>query len=37
MPLYYNAKTATDNGSWHIGLGIGLRLNEFNKKNRPDD
>ena len=32
MPLYYNAKTATDNGSWHIGLGIGLRLNEFNKK-----
>jgi hypothetical protein len=26
MPLYYNAKTATDNGSWHIGLGIGLKL-----------
>jgi len=33
MPLYYNAKTATDNGRWHIGLGIGLRLNELNKKN----
>jgi len=31
LPLYYNAKTATDNGRWHIGLGIGLRLNEFNK------
>jgi len=34
MPLYYNAKTATDNGRWHIGLGIGLRLNELNKKNK---
>lgn len=38
IPLYYNAKTATDNGSWNIGLGIGLRLNELkrqekNKKN----
>lgn len=32
LPLYYNAKTATQNGQWHIGLGIGLRLNEFNKK-----
>jgi hypothetical protein len=34
IPLYYNAKTATDNGRWHIGLGIGLRLNELNKKNQ---
>jgi len=33
IPLYYNAKTATDNGRWHIGLGVGLRLNEFNEKN----
>ncbi|MBX2900936.1 MAG: hypothetical protein KF775_14890 [Cyclobacteriaceae bacterium] len=32
LPLYYNAKTATQNGQWNIGLGIGLRLNEFNKK-----
>ena len=32
LPLYYNAKTAKQNGQWHIGLGIGLRLNEFNKK-----
>jgi hypothetical protein len=32
LPLYYNAKTATNNGQWHIGLGVGLRLNEFNKK-----
>lgn len=33
LPFYYNAKTATENGRWHIGLGIGLRLNELNKKN----
>ena len=26
IPLYYNSKTETDNGSWHIGVGIGLRL-----------
>jgi len=31
MPLYYNAKTATENGRWHIGLGVGLRLSGFNK------
>jgi len=27
LPLYYNAKTATENGQWHVGLGLGLRLN----------
>ncbi len=32
MPLYYNAKTAIENGKWHIGLGIGLRISELNKK-----
>jgi hypothetical protein len=32
IPLYYNAKTSTENGKWHIGLGIGLRLNALNKK-----
>lgn len=31
LPLYYNAKTATSDGKWHLGLGLGLRLNEFNK------
>ena len=31
IPLYYNSKTATENGSWHVGVGIGLRLNEWNK------
>jgi hypothetical protein len=31
LPLYYNAKTATQNGLWHIGLGLGLRLNELTK------
>lgn len=30
IPFYYNAKTAIENGRWNIGLGIGLRLNEFN-------
>lgn len=34
MPLYYNAKTATQNGQWHVGLGVGLRLNELNKKKK---
>jgi hypothetical protein len=32
MPLYYNAKTVTQNGNWHTGFGLGLRLNELNKK-----
>ena len=31
IPLYYNAKTASENGRWHIGLGIGLRFSGFNK------
>lgn len=26
IPLYYNAKTATANGKWNIGIGIGMRL-----------
>lgn len=32
LPLYYNAKTANNNGKWHVGVGIGLRINEFNNK-----
>jgi len=27
LPLYYNPKTSTENGSWHMGIGLGLRLN----------
>jgi hypothetical protein len=27
LPLYYNGKTATEDGNWNIGLGIGLRIN----------
>lgn len=34
LPLYYNAKTATDNGQWHIGLGVGLRLNEWKRQEK---
>ncbi len=30
IPFYYNAKTTTENGNWHIGLGVGLRINESN-------
>lgn len=26
VPLYYNAKTATANGRWNLGVGIGMRL-----------
>jgi hypothetical protein len=26
---YYNAKTATKNGQWNIGIGVGVRLNWF--------
>lgn len=26
IPIYYNAKTATSNGRWEIGIGLGLRL-----------
>lgn len=33
IPFYYNPKTSTQNGQWNIGLGIGLKMNEFNKKN----
>jgi hypothetical protein len=32
IPFYYNTKTATANGEWNIGIGVGLRLNELNKK-----
>ncbi|MNJ86185.1 hypothetical protein D3C87_36730 [compost metagenome] len=26
VPLYYNSKTATANGRWNVGVGIGMRL-----------
>jgi len=32
VPLYYNQKTTNENGKWHVGIGLGLRLNEFNKE-----
>jgi len=28
LPLYYNAKTATKDGSWKPGLGIGYRFSQ---------
>jgi hypothetical protein len=32
LPLFYNAKTSTSNGSWHLGFGVGYRINGLNKK-----
>lgn len=31
VPMYYNAKTAAENGRWHVGIGLGLRLNKLHK------
>jgi len=33
VPMYYNAKTSSKNGSWHIGVGVGLKLNDLKRKN----
>lgn len=30
IAFYYDNKTATQNGQWLLGLGLGLRLNSFN-------
>jgi hypothetical protein len=32
IPLYYNPKTSVQNGKWHVGVGIGLRLNALKKQ-----
>jgi len=37
IPLYYNTKTATKNGNWQIGLGLGLRFNELNIKTKRNE
>ena len=29
IPFYYNAKTETQNGQWHVGIGLGLRLDQL--------
>ena len=29
IPFYYNAKTETQNGQWHVGIGLGLRLDRL--------
>lgn len=31
IPLYYNAKTNTENGRWNLGVGVGLRLAKIKK------
>lgn len=32
LPFYSNLKTPTSNGSWHMGFGVGYRINAWNKK-----
>jgi hypothetical protein len=32
VPCYYTPKTATKNGVWNIGIGLGIRINGFKKK-----
>ncbi len=34
MPFYYNPKTATENGRWHVGLGLGLNIHRFSETER---
>ncbi len=31
IPFYYTPKSSIQNGQWHIGAGIGLRLNALKK------
>lgn len=26
VPFYYNSKTGTKNGNWHVGIGAGIRI-----------
>lgn len=33
LPFYYTPKTSIENGKWHVGAGIGLRLNAFKRDN----
>jgi hypothetical protein len=32
LPVYYNAKTSKDNGSWNLGLGLGFMISALNRK-----
>lgn len=32
IPLYYNSKTAVEDGRWHVGIGLGMRLNYLNRQ-----
>ncbi|WP_449398943.1 hypothetical protein [Chryseobacterium wanjuense] len=29
IPLYYNTKTSTQNGTWKMGIGLDIHLNDF--------
>jgi hypothetical protein len=32
LPLYYNSKTATKDGRWNMGIGLGIKINHLFKK-----
>ena len=32
VPIYYNPKTSTENGKWHVGIGLGFRLDKIKRK-----
>lgn len=34
LPLYFNPKTNTQNGSWQLGVGIGFKLSALNKNQK---
>ncbi|MCX8020163.1 MAG: hypothetical protein N2747_06685 [Chitinophagaceae bacterium] len=34
VPFYYNSKTSTQKGKWHIGIGIGVRTSYLNKNKK---
>lgn len=31
LPMYYNVKTPLNNGRWHLGIGVGFRINVLNR------
>lgn len=34
IPFYYNAKTALENGKWNVGVGIGVNIEYFYRREK---
>ena len=34
IPFYYNPKTALENGKWHVGIGIGVNIEYFYRREK---